>query len=84
MIQVIPQWKIAFEFSDRTVTFWLHNNHVGNVLRTVSDLQLSENGLETPLAIHISRVEKLNPSTTLSGTGTTTNNLAGVPTTFTS
>jgi hypothetical protein len=66
MVHVVPQWKIAFVYADRTVTFWLHNNHAGNILRTVADLQFSENGLEQPDAIQISRVEKPNPSTQIS------------------
>ena len=68
MIYVVPQWKIGFEYSDRTVTFWLHNNSVSNVLRAVADMQFSENGLEQPLAIKVSRAEKANPSTNITST----------------
>jgi hypothetical protein len=56
MMQVVPRWKVTVFFADRgDLVFWLSDGHLGNVLRLVSGMQFSENGLDQPQAVTVQR-----------------------------
>ncbi len=55
MMQVIPQWKIVLDYPNRaSVEFWMSETFVSAVLRIISELQFTENGLEQPTRITVS------------------------------
>ena len=56
-MQAVPKWKVTVVLTaDRQVVLWIHDNHLSNVLRQVSNMQFTENGLTQPLEIIVSGV----------------------------
>lgn len=52
MMQVIPKWKVTVTFqTGSAVVVFVSERHVGNVLRTVSSMDFSDNALEQPMRI---------------------------------
>jgi hypothetical protein len=54
MMQTIRKWAVEVTFADRAFVFWVHDNFLANVLRTVAGLDFSANGLEQPSSIRVS------------------------------
>lgn len=53
MMQIIKRWKVQIVFANRVVEFWVHDNFLSNVLRKITDMQFSDNGLEQPTKVVI-------------------------------
>ena len=66
MMQMVQRWKVIARFSGRPdIIIWIDNNFLSNVMRTVAEMQFSENGLEQPTAITIEAVGfPTNPTAT--------------------
>lgn len=55
MMQVVQQWKVVLDYPNRApVEFWISDNFAVSVLRKISDLQFTANGLEQPVRITVS------------------------------
>jgi hypothetical protein len=68
-MQMMSKWRVAVSFpGDREVEFWIHDNHLANVLRKAADIQFTENGLVQPSNINISLVAEKNPQLGVSTT----------------
>lgn len=66
MMQVLPKWKVTVTFATgREAVVWIHDNFMANVLRSVATLEFSDNGLEQPTYIGISRVTGAPPNVTV-------------------
>lgn len=55
MFHVLSKWRVTVSFKGlrEPATFWVSDNHLGNVLRKVADLSFSATGLEEPQEIRI-------------------------------
>jgi len=54
MMHVIARWKVTVSIQARDpIVLWINDDHPSNVLRQVSAIQFSENGLERVTGIRI-------------------------------
>lgn len=53
MVQTVPKWKVTVRFPDRQMALWIYDISISNVLRKVSEMQFSDNGLEQPTEVVI-------------------------------
>lgn len=64
MMTITPKWRVTYTFDlglpeVRTRTIWIYDNHIENVLRQVSMMQLSENEREQPSSISVELVPQI-------------------------
>ena len=70
MLQTVTKWKVVASFDGRDdVVIWLYDNFITNIVRTIAGMDFSENGLEQPTQITVSRVAPF-PSTSFIGVTT--------------
>lgn len=57
MIHTVEEWKVTVRLFDdgRPVVLFISDDHLGNVLRTLSTMRFDDRGPEQPGAIEISR-----------------------------
>ena len=56
MLLVIPSWRVTITYERRDpVVLWVHDHHLSNVMRKVSDLSFSNpaKGFDEPISIEI-------------------------------
>lgn len=62
MMQIIPKWKIAYDYADgRHHEVWVSDSFASNILRKAADLDFSETGLSQPVRV---LVEQCGPAPT--------------------
>jgi len=67
MLQVIRKWHVEVILQDgKTITFWVSDNFLSNVLRTVASLDFC-GGIEQPASLLIEE-EVVTPNVTTSTT----------------
>lgn len=61
MIRVIPKWRVTvklYSHDKEDVVFWISDDHMANVLRTVASMDFTMNALEHPKSIVIDGPEQ--------------------------
>lgn len=54
MIQIQKKWKVTVTVGSGVITFWVSDNFLSNVMRTVANIEFSSSGLnEQPKSIAI-------------------------------
>lgn len=54
MLQVIPKWKITYQYNDgRTINIWMADRFRENIMRRASEVNFSPSGLEEPESVTI-------------------------------
>lgn len=54
MLQIVPKWRIQVMFGGRpTVTVWMHDNNIENVLRQVAGMRFTDDALDKPTEITV-------------------------------